>query len=370
MKKQRSTSRTLVNLMVLGLAIAVCGACGTGKGKKAAAGTDEITAKSPVKAVRLQPTRIAEKLNYTGTLEAFQEMNISTEISGKIAAIHVEEGQRVAKGQVLAELDTESARLQLRQAEAALAAAEANAKDALKNKERMDRLIKENAVSQTQQEKVQLAHEAAAAQLDQAKAAVALARHALDLSIMKAPFSGIIAAKNAEVGDVVNSMMSPGQGILKLVDYSRIKIAVGMTQADVVRVAKGDQVYVRTDAYPGRDFPGRVSAVNLSADASSGKFRVEAVFDNPGLELRAGTFAEVVFEVGAHSGVLGVPQKAIVEGGSVFVTDGSKAWKRKVTTGIQNSEIVEITGGLKEGELVIYEGAIGLEDGSPVEIKQ
>jgi len=114
----------------------------------------------------------------------------------------------VAKGQLLAELETESIRLQLKQAQAAVAVAEAAHADALRNKERMDRLIKENAVSEQQREKVQLAYDSAAAQLEQARAGLNLAQHALDISIMRAPFSGIIASKNAEVGDVINPMMA------------------------------------------------------------------------------------------------------------------------------------------------------------------
>ncbi len=370
MNRTKKSSKILSCLITAGLLIVICGACRSkNAGDKSGAGPADGPGKSTVKVVKLQPLKMAEKLAYTGKLEANQEMNITTEVSGKIARIYVEEGDRVAKGQLLAELDTESTRLQLRQAEAGLAAAEANAKDALKNKERMDRLIKENAVSKTQQEKVELAYEAAAAGLEQAKAAVALARHALDLSIMKAPFSGIVAARNAEVGDVVNSMMTGGPGILKIVDYLKIKMAVGMTQSDVVRVAKGNDVILRTDAYPGREFTGRVSVVNLSADSDSGKFRVEAVFDNPRLELRAGTFAEVVFEVGARMNALAVPQRSIMEGGSVFVAEGGKAYRRNVILGIQNAELVEITAGLKEGDLVIVEGVIGLEDGSPIEIK-
>lgn len=366
MNRTKKNSKALPCLIMAGLLIVFGGSC---RSDKSEAGSADEQGKSPVKVVKLQPERIAERLTYTGKLEANQEMNITTEVSGKIARIHVEEGDRVAKGQILAELDTESTRLQLRQAEAGLAAAEANAKDALKNKERMDRLIKENAVSKTQQEKVELANDAAVAGLEQARTAVDLARHTLDLSIMKAPFSGIVAARNADAGDVINSMMSGGSGILKIVDYSKIKIAVGMTQSDVVRVAKGNDVILRTDAYPGREFTGRVSVVNLSADADSGKFRVEAVFDNPGLELRAGTFAEVVFEVGAHLNALAVPQRSIVEGGHVFVAEGGKAYKRSVTLGIQNADLVEITSGLRAGDLVIFEGTIGLEDGSPIEIK-
>jgi len=105
--------------------------------------------------------RISEKIAYTTTLEASRKTSITPEVGGKIARILVHEGDSVRAGQVLAELETESIRLQLRQAEAGVAVAEAGYNDALKNKERMDRLIKENAVSEQQAEKVTLGFDAA-----------------------------------------------------------------------------------------------------------------------------------------------------------------------------------------------------------------
>jgi len=359
---------TLISMILAGLII-IAGVSCRGKDEK---GDTQAFAAARVKVVELRPMRISENLVYTGTVEAWQEISITPEIAGKIAAIHVEEGQRVRAGQLLAELDTESTRLQLRQAEAGLAAAEANYQDALKNKERMDRLIKENAVSQSQYERVQLAFDAAAAQREQAEAAVALASHTLDVSLMKAPFSGIIASKNAKVGDVMNPMMgsfSPTSGVLKLVDDSRVKVAVGVTQDDVLRIEKGQEAVLRTDAYPGRDFKGRVSVVNISADPANKKFRVEAVFGNPGLELRPGTFARISLEVQTNPNALAVPQMALVDGRFVFVAEGAKAVRKEVTLGIQNSDHVEIKSGLKPGDLVIVEGNLGLEDGSSIEIK-
>ncbi|MBP1769974.1 MAG: efflux transporter, family, subunit, partial [Candidatus Aminicenantes bacterium] len=308
-----------------------------------------------------------------GTLEALDKINITPETGGKIARIYVEPGDRVAKGQLLAELETESIRLQVRQAEAGVAVAEASYNDALKNKERMDRLLKESAVSAQQSEKIQLAFDAATAQLEQARAGLNLARHALDQSLMKAPFAGIIASKNAEVGDVINPMMGGAYGggaggVLTLMDYSTIKLAVSISSEDIGRIRKGQEAVLRTGSFPGRDFRGVVRVVNLAADPQNKKFEVEVHVDNPEALLRPGTFGDLVFEVQSHENALVVPQTAVLENTYVFVADGGKAVRKNVTLGLQNTTMVEILGGLGDGEAVIVEGNYGLEEGSPIQV--
>ncbi len=260
-------------------------------------------AAAAVKVTKVVRQRVSEKIAYTGTLDAIRRTNITPEVGGKIARILVREGDVVREGQVLAELEAESARLQLRQAEAGLAVAEAAYNDALKNKERMDRLIKESAVSEQQAEKVTLAFDSAKAQREQAQAALNLAKYALNISIMKAPFSGVIASKNAEVGDVINPMMggySGASGVLTLVDFARIKIAVDIAEKDALRLSRGQKAHLRVPSFPGREFDGEIVIANSTADPATKKFRVEAVFDNPGRELRPGTFGEVIFEAVTH----------------------------------------------------------------------
>ena len=97
-----------------------------------------------------------------------------------------------------------------------------------------------------------------------------LARHYLDVSIMKAPWSGVIASKNAQVGDVINPMMggfSPVSGILTLMDFSRIKIVLDVSPRDVARIKKGQAAVVTTSTAAGREFSGTVSLVGQTADA-------------------------------------------------------------------------------------------------------
>ena len=326
-----------------------------------------------VKVFQVRRQEISEKLLYTGLIEARKKMIINPDIGGKIAQIHVEEGDRVRKGQVLAELDTRAIRLQLEQAEAQRAVAEANFNDARNNLERWTRLRKENAVSEQQYEQIKLAYEAAESQLQQAQAAVNLAEYNLDVSIMEAPFAGIIAAKNAEVGDVINPMMGgfgAASGVLTLMDFSVVKIEVEVSQNDIARISKGRPATLRVSAYPDRIFEGRVTVVNLAADSLSKKFGVEVEIQNSELLLKPNTFGDVSLEVNSNDNALVIPQMAVLNGRYVFVTDGSRAERREIAIGLQDAELLEVVKGLSEGEQVVVEGNYGLADGASVEIKE
>ncbi|MGD8535574.1 MAG: efflux RND transporter periplasmic adaptor subunit [Candidatus Aminicenantes bacterium] len=337
-------------------------------------GTEEKFAAAPVKAFKVQRQKISERLFYTGVIEAWNKINITPDIGGKIAKIHVEEGDVVKKGQLLAELDTRAVRLQLEQAQAALAVAEANYNDARKNMDRMERLKKEDAASDQQYEKVKLAYDASEAQLKQAQAALNLARYNLDVSLMKAPFSGVVASKNAEVGEVINPMMggfSATSGVLTLMDFSRVKIEVDATQRDVARIKRGQPAELRVTALPDRIFKGQVSIVNITADPVSKKFKVEVTINNPDLALRPNTFGEVILEVSTHEQALVIPQKAVLENKYVFRVKDDKTVERiEVILGLQNSDRIEVINGLKEGDLVVVEGNFGLEDGTQIEIRE
>jgi len=337
------------------------------------AAAEQTYGAAQVKVFKVHRQKISEKLVYTGVIEARKKIVINPDIGGKIASIHVEEGDRVQQGQVLAELDTRAIRLQLEQAEAQKAVAEASYKDAGNNLERWDRLRKESAVSEQQYEQVKLAYDASRSQLQQAEATVNLAKYNLDVSIMEAPFAGIIAAKNAEVGDVINPMMGgfgAASGVLTLMDFSVVKIRVDVSQVDVVRIAKGQTAFLSVSAYPDKEFEGRVTVVNLAADPLSKKFGVEIQVSNSELLLKPNTFGDVTLEVSSHENALVIPQKAVLENRFVYVVDNGKSLKREITIGLQNTFLLEVIQGLQEGELVVVEGNYGLDEGAEIEVKE
>jgi len=365
----RKTIIVIVTLLVLAFGLAGCRPAK----KEAGAGATAAVQATSVKTFRVIRQKVSEKISFTATLEADKKITITPETGGKIARIFVREGDRVKAGTVLAELETEAIRLQLRQAEAGLAVAQAGFNDAAKNKERMDRLIKENAVSEQQVEKIQLAFDAAKAQLDQAGAAVNLARYSLNVSIMKAPFAGVIGAKNVEVGDVINPMMSGyggASGVMTLMDLSKIKIVVDVPENDILRIKRGQKALLKSAADPSRTYTGEITVANITADPATKKFRVEAVFDNPDETLRPGTFGEVLFELSTRESALAVPQRAVLDKTHVFVVREGKAIKSDVTLGLQNTTLVEILSGIAEGDVVIVEGNYGLEDGASVRIAE
>jgi len=363
----------LLTLFLLAAALAVPYACQKADKPAAPEGSAAPASQGtmPVKVETVARVRVSEKLVYTGVIEGVRKINITPETGGKVARILVEEGQFVQKGQLLAELDTATIRLQLQQAEAGAAVAEANAKNAARNKERMDRLMAEKAVSDTQYEQVKLADEAARAQAAQARAGVDLARHVLNQAVMTAPWGGVIASKNAEVGDVINPMMgglgAAAGGVLTLVDYAQVKIIVEVAPNDITRLAHGQKAVVKAGQ---AEATGKVSVVSLTADPASKKFRIEILADNPGLVLRPGTFGSVVFEVNSHENALAISQMAVLSDSFVYVVENGKAVKRTVSLGLKNTTMIEILEGLREGDQVIVEGNYGLVEGTPVEIKR
>lgn len=363
-----------VILILSGLLLLTFSACQTGSEDRNALKNQTQIELRPVqvKVYKVTGQRIAEKLTYTAVLEAWKKQVITPDISGKIARIYVNEGDRVRAGQLLAELDTRAIRLQLEQAEAALAGAKANLEDARKNMERMERLFQEKAVSEQQYEKARLVMEAAQAQKDQTEAAVNLARHNLEVSLMKAPFDGVIASKNAEEGDVINPMMagmSASSGVLSLANYSRIKVKFDVAPDDIQKISRGQRIYLEGYDLPGQRFEGEISVVNAAADLQTKKFRVEALINNPDLQLKPGMFGQVIVEVKSKENVLAVPLKALLENSYVMVVEGDKAVRKNVTIGLKNKDLIEITSGLNENDLVIVEGNFGLPDGNPVEIQ-
>jgi len=157
-------------------------------------------------------------------------------------------------------------------------------------------------------------------------------------------------------------------GVLTLVDFSKVKIAIEVDQNVILRIRKGQPAEVRVSSYPGRAFPGAVTIANLAADPLSKLFGVEVTVDNGDLALRPGMFGEVSIEVESRDAALVVPQKAIVGQSFLFVVRNGQAVKRAVRVGLQTADAVEILSGLEEGESVVVEGSYTLEDGAPVQL--
>jgi RND family efflux transporter MFP subunit len=162
---------------------------------------------------------------------------------------------------------------------------------------------------------------------------------------------------------------APNAGVLTLVDYSKVKVKIDVSQDDIIRITRKQKALIRVDTYPNRIFEGEVAVVNQTADPLGKKFRVEIWVPNPQFLLKPNTFGQVIIEVNPRPEAVVVPQRAIIEDKYVFVVEDGVAHKREVKLGLQNSAKVEIISGLQPGELVVVEGNSGLTDGAKVKIE-
>jgi len=320
-----------------------------------------------VKAELPQKGTLAKYFNYKGTVSAWKTANIVPDASGRVGRILKKQGDKVGQGELLATLDMTSLELMQKQARAAMAVAQTAYQNAKLNSERMKKMLENQAISQMQFENTQLALDAADTQAKSAKANLDLVDYTAKNAYMKAPFAGIIAAKNMEEGDMINPMMGMGQSILTLMDLSKVKIVVDVPAEEIEKIMIGQKCLVKISSRPGEDFISEVYSKNLAADPLSKTFKVEIKIENPEMKIKAGVYADISIEYVHKENVYLLPLSALIAGDKeVIVNENSTARKRAVTVGLKNGSRFEVVAGVRPDELVIVEGNYDLKDGTAI----
>jgi len=325
----------------------------------------------PVKVEVAEKTSYTEQLSYTGILRPIKEMKLMSEIPGKVSKIYVDEGAKVVRGQLLAEMDVETIKLHLAQAEAGLSVATASLNSAKKDWERFQKLSEEEAVSQMQSDKVTLGYEAAQAQLKQAEAAYNMALHSSNVSMIRAPFSGVISAQYVEEGDFLNPQMSMGgvAAVFSIMDYSKIEVKIEVDERHIKSISNGMKALLRTNTEPNKVYQGRVITVNHAADPISRSFSVKVKFDNSNYELLPNTVGEINVILLEKPNTFSFPLTTLIEDQFVYTVKGGKAVRNKVRVGHLSETNIEITEGIAIGDTVIIKGSYALRADSRVIIE-
>jgi membrane fusion protein (multidrug efflux system) len=312
---------------------------------------------APVAVVEVVPVErgsIARSVTVSGVVEPIRTVGVNSQMAGALLSIHAEEGDRVGSGQPLARLDDREIQAQLAAAEAAFEVADAAY-------ERAAQLRDRRVITLPEYERERTAHAAAKSQLEQLRARAGYA-------VVAAPISGVVTEKRVEAGDVVGNQTR----LFTLADVSTLVVRVGVSELDVVELEPGDRVTLALDAYPGRGFGGQVRRIFPSADPGTRLVPVEVALDSrDSAVMRPGFLARVTFALNAREDVLLIPAGAIVTGAgseSVFVLDENRALRRSVTTGLTSEGRIEVVAGLEEGERVVTAGNNMLRDGMEVRI--
>lgn len=355
MKKKQVTS-TIITILVIGGLIAGIGWVLTNNKKKNETKTAVVAQNSGNVAVRtsiVKKESVTTDLRANGNFAPAQQLNFAAENSGRVVKILVDEGSRVKKGQTLAIINADVISIDLETARSAY-------QNAKKDKERYENAFATGGVTQQQLDQARLAFQNAEARLEQAGIRVRDAN-------VRSSINGIVNKRFIEPGAYV----SPGTQLFELVDVSKLRLNITVSESQVARLQPGDKVKVMASVLPDKVFEGRISFIAPKADNTL-NFPVEIeIAQNPGNQLRAGMYGTAMFSFDNAAPAIMIPRSAFIGGvnsNRVFIARDGKAYEREVVSGRIIGDKVEILEGLQENDTVITSGQINLTEGSSITI--
>jgi len=291
-------------------------------------------------------------LDAIGTVRAFESTDISPNVTEAVTALHFEDGDFVKKGTLLAELSAAEEQAMLASAKATLAEEE-------REIERLKNLVKDGAAPEAR-----LAERRTLADIAKQKILEAEAKLA-DRQVL-APFDGWVGLRRISVG----ALVSPGTVIATLDKVDVVKIDFNVPETYLDSVQSGLPIVARAAALSSKDFQGKVSQLDSRIDPVTRSVAARAEVPNPDLLLKPGMLVMVKLSLAPRDS-LSMPERALVPIGAkkyVFTPVDDKARQVEVTTGRRKPGFVEVLSGLKEGQTIITDGLVGLQNGAAVKV--
>ena len=334
-------------------------------------------------------------LNASGYVTARRQATVSSKFTGKVVEVLIEEGMEVEKDQVLARLDDANVATSYALAEAQLRSAETSLKEtsALLNEanaifKRTRNLVDRQLASEAEMDRARAGSESLAAQLERKHADVRVAEMQLDVyrqqledTIIRAPFTGIVVAKNAQPGEMISPVSAGGgftrTGIGTIVDMSSLEIEIDVNEAYINRVKPGQQILATLDAYPDWSIPCHVIAIIPTADRQRATVEVRVGFDELDSRILPDMGVKVAFQepgAASSSGRAGVviPQSAVSESDGkqyVLLVVDNMVERRAIATAGERGQEILVSSGIAGGDKVIINAPSGLKDGERVKEK-
>ena len=302
-----------------------------------------------------------------GTLKAYEEVIVSSEVDGILKSIRVQEGSPVTQGQLIAEIKATDYRLDTERAAVALKQAEASLAYAKQEYERKEALYRKDLVAKQQFDDVFARLVLSQGDVDRAKTGLDLAHEKLAKTSICAPMAGTVKEKRVTAGEYIRN----GTFLVSIVRTDMLKLSFTITEKDVGSLRVGQDVAFTVDAFPGREFRAQLKTIYPSLEEKTRSLQLEAVLTNADQSLKPGLFARVTLYTGPARGTVVAPITALLYDNSrtkLFVVEGVRAKEREVKIGRKYGEFMEITEGLKEEETVVTVGQNNLMEGVLVNV--
>tara|TARA_R110002096_G_scaffold95425_2_gene213942 strand:- start:3818 stop:4915 length:1098 start_codon:yes stop_codon:yes gene_type:complete len=316
----------------------------------------EASTQSPpakVETTKVVDRWFADEFEALGTVRALEAIDLSSNVTERVASIHFEDGDAVEKGKLLVQLENSEEMAILRGAEAQEAEQEREIK-------RLEGLVQGGAVSEVRLEE----H---LTRRDIARQAVEEARAQIQDRQIKAPFDGVLGFRRVSAG----ALVEPGDLIATLDILDPVKLDFTVPETFLSDLKSGLELQAETEAFPGELFSGKVTQIDTRVNPVTRSATVRAEVPNPNNRLRPGMLMTTTL-VKRRKQSLSVPERSLVSVLSdhfVFVLNGEETVKRvKITIGRRVPGFVEVLAGLTKGDTIVTDGLIGLVDGRSVEI--
>ena len=342
--------------LIIGIAvIALIAYVLTNNKKKNEAETAVVSAKNTSVAVRIDTVKtenISTAFIANGNFEPSQNLQFAAESAGRVTKVLVDEGSSVRIGQVLAIIEGDKLSVDVQSANAAY-------QNAVADNQRYENAFKTGGVTKQQLDQAKLA-------LSNAKARLAQARISFGDATIRSSINGIVNKRHIEPGSVVAS----GTALFDLVNVSRLKLRVNVSENQIASLKVGTPVQVKASVFPDKEFSGKITFIAPMADATL-NFPVEIEIENPGNSIKAGMYGTANFAAteAQQKPLRIVPRSAFVgsvNSNQVFVVKDSIAQLKKIVAGRVFGDKVEVLDGLQDGEIVVTSGQINLADGTKV----
>jgi RND family efflux transporter MFP subunit len=322
---------------------------------------------------------MAEKMTVVGNLIGAATVESVPKVAGRLESVSVRLGDRVKRGQMLAKIEDRELLEQVRQAQAAyeVSAAtirqrEADLRLAQTNLDRSKNLYERQLIPKQTFDDTEARYQAAAAQLDLAKAQHSQADARLDElkinvanTVITSPVNGFIGKRTLDPG----AWVTPNSALLSVVDISLVRLVANIIEKDLRRISVGQRADVEVDAFPSETFRGRIARISPVLDPATRTAQIEVEIENSQFRLKPGMYARVNFTVEQRSNALVVPANALVDvqgTRGVFQPNGDTAKFKPVTVGLSDEKLVEVSEGLSEGEPIVTTGAAALREGDKI----
>jgi RND family efflux transporter MFP subunit len=345
----RIRGRTIVILAGIVLILVFLGLAGRGRregGEEPVQKTPEVMA-AVVEVEKVAPRNIKEFIESNGVVKAWQEADISPEVSGKVKRIFAEVGDYLEAGDPIFKLNDELLTLKVEKARAVVTQLEGHYLTSDRDLARKEALYRDGVISELDRDLARAKEKADKGLLEGAQASLKIAERDLRESTIRSPIDGTLAERLMDLGTTV----SPQMNVACVVDASKVRIRIGVSEKEIHKIKKEQEVKVSVDAFPREEYQGTVFTVGTKANETTLTFPVEVV---------------------NHSEVTVVPQEAIHsdEGGSfVFVVQDGVARRVDINPdSIVDSQVI-LGDGLSPGDLLITVGSHAISEGTRVKVK-